>query len=755
MKIGVFTSSFCSNTTTKTAVAKVFNDVYKSGFNIMFETFNLTETKIEKILNHESQVISDDPISDLILYQDDKFNDGNYDTEDTYSNNQMMIGPNDSTTENFKYGYAVCKGNLLPLVKIKFDSYTTGTNLNNKAAALKCIIASSHFNWIKYIYIDPVANDGSICTQARYLTLLKNIRQTCIIANTKVVVNLFYEDADTSITYSKDTIIAQSDAIIFPYNNSISNAFGFNTIATFVNGIAKITKNKELFVTFTNKIKTEKDTFAVMKAALQFAENLITPIIDCYQIEDLLFKKIAYITGNLNGYDTPDTPNKIYDDPDIESVTFADKSTLITVMWIRTGVDKEILLYPNPNQYIILKNGDQVKVVAKYTFNGKSDEFILIKQTINISSLDYEELDNLIFNKRYAEDQHIHSLLDSLPTNYNINTELTNLYKLLRSLNFELTDVDANMAITNDNAYLLSAHNDSIYKNFGVLADLNQESDWDSKKYKAFVSGVIKSLLEGPTVQSIEDAVNLFINYEYEFNNGKKIANVTVTEAYKEQSSQDTNYQKAMAMFTFYVEIESLNEDEPLDSKLISKDVNYIVKILKPAHTLAIIQIAYSREENYREWYFQNRFDEYGNNKDFETMDEFLLEYSIEPDEDNYNLNPCSFITLGDFTVSEAESITEYDHKEMFAGLDATDKILYGSCTLDISTLVYNIEGDVSTQTLTKYTGNTLDNFTPEKGIGEAGKQTIQVEGSPKDIYYNHYPLGIITKIREIEFEIS
>lgn len=747
MKIGTITNCFNTNMRTKTNISKVFNDLYKNGFNNLVETLNLSDIKIKKMLTHESKVISDDPIIDLVLYQNDKYNNGNYDTNETYNlDEQMLIGPNNSIVDGFKYGYTVCKGNINSILKIKFDSYESGLKINNKVSAIQCIVNSLHFTWLKYIYIDPIANDNTLCSETLYITMLKNIKRACTLANVKIIVDLFnvIQTPDNIETKYNNSVISNGDAVIFRYNNFINNSLGFNTINSFTEDIIKKVNNKEIFINFDDEITDEKDTFNITKNALQFAENSFIPLIDCYYISDHLFKKIAYIVSGLSGYDNPDIPNKIYDDFDVESTTFSDKSNMMTIIWIKTNVDKQILLYPNPNQHIVLKNGDLIKIAAKYLFDGKAYEFLLIKQTVNALPLDYVELENLISNKRFAEDSHINSLLSSLPTNYNINTELTNLYKILRSINFELADVDANIAITNDNAYLLSVHNDAIYKNFGVLANLNQESDWNSKKYKAFVSGVIKSLLAGPTIKSIEDAVNLFINYEYEFNNGEKIANVTVTEAYKEPGSQYTNYSKAMSMFTFYVEIESLNENEPLDSKLISRDVNYIVTILKPAHTLAIVQIAYSREENYREWYFENRFDEYGNNKEFETMDEFELEYSIEPSEDNYNLNPCSFITLGDLTVKDALLITEQEHKNIFDGLDTTQTILYGSCTIDIG----------SGSDYLTYNDNQKNMFNKGKN-GNAEKITVIIDGNAVTAYYNQYPLGIITKIQEIEFTIS
>ena len=307
------------------------------------------------------------------------------------------------------------------------------------------------------------------------------------------------------------------------------------------------------------------------------------------------------------------------------------------------------------------------------------------------------------------------------------------------------------MAITRDNAYLLSVKDDSIYKNFGILAKLNHENDWDNNKYRAFVSGVIKSLLEGPTLESIQDAINLFINYDYELNGGKKVANINVIEAYTEQSSQDSNLSKIMAMFTFYVEIENINEGQELSSKLINEDVRYIIKILKPAHTLAILLVAYSREEDYREWYCENRIDEFGNNKDFETMDEYGLEYVYEVFEQNYNNIPYSFITFGEFSVENAKSITHEDHLSIFDDLVDEDIVKYGSLTPD----------DTGAADPSMFVGEigTAGIFDTAIVVDEHGNETetnlITPDDNVKRVCYNRYPLGIISRIFEEEFKIE
>ena len=166
---------------------------------------------------------------------------------------------------------------------------------------------------------------------------------------------------------------------------------------------------------------------------------------------------------------------------------------------------------------------------------------------------------------------------------------------------------------------------------------------------------------------------------------------------------------------------------------------------------MAILLVAYSREEDYREWYCENRIDEFGNNKDFETMDEYGLEYVYEVFEQNYNNIPYSFITFGEFSVENAKSITHEDHLSIFDDLVDEDIVKYGSLTPD----------DTGAADPSMFVGEigTAGIFDTAIVVDEHGNETetnlITPDDNVKRVCYNRYPLGIISRIFEEEFKIE
>ncbi len=107
----------------------------------------------------------------------------------------------------------------------------------------------------------------------------------------------------------------------------------------------------------------------------------------------------------------------------------------------------------------------------------------------------------------------LYELLSLLPSSYNKESQDTNYYRLFRSLAKELSDAKIEMKQVESNNFLEYSSGNSTYNNFGVLVNLRKESRWNDETYKNLVSGVIKSLLRGPTKESIIGAFKSFFDF--------------------------------------------------------------------------------------------------------------------------------------------------------------------------------------------------------------------------------------------------
>ena len=430
------------------------------------------------------------------------------------------------------------------------------------------------------------------------------------------------------------------------------------------------------------------------------------------------FKYYNFVFSELNNYITPSVAIKMYDNIDVDSCSFSDgNNNVLSVIWSSSMIPGSISIIANPNEYCKnINSSGFMKVSSSYEFdNNDGLQFLIVKQQAYNDYINYNELDKEIMNKYILQFNHINSLLGYLPSTYNKDLDCTNIYKILRALSIEMAEFDAQRIITQENNYLTTVHEQEIYDNFGVLAQLNHKYNWSLEKYRALISGVIKSILTGPTLKSIEDAVNLFINYEYSLNNGDKVANITIEELYKDDTVIPTNYNKLMSMFTFIVYVENLTSDNPFIDDDTTEDVKSVIDILRPAHTLAYLQTTYTRDEYYRDWYLQNRIDEYGNNKNFENADELELQYTVEID-DNYN-----DMSLGMFKI--------FGYNETF------------------SKGVYN---RTAVGSVIAYDGSSLDT----KGVEQFTKNIDRITINTT-INYDVFPLAMRNKIQEKSFTLN
>ena len=302
-------------------------------------------------------------------------------------------------------------------------------------------------------------------------------------------------------------------------------------------------------------------TYYTMSELLNTAKNGIIPIINCiadfpshanlnpfydsktdgYGIFkfDLTkkpqFEIFKFILKNLDNYTTLANHNSIYKNPFADDITFInnrsarDSTSLISVIWPKYKKENKIVILPNADQHYMLVDGTKEKIINPYEFISERD-FIIVIQKLNTQLIDYKDLRTTIFKKYMYNMQTRDSLLKSLPTTYNTETDETNFYKILRSFALDYSDVKVEVDTLKNNAYLDTAQKDAIYNNFGKLVNLEKQYDWDYEKYRRLIKGVINSLLTGPTKKSIQDAANLFINYDSMFSSEEKIADIKIYE---------------------------------------------------------------------------------------------------------------------------------------------------------------------------------------------------------------------------------
>ena len=317
-----------------------------------------------------------------------------------------------------------------------------------------------------------------------------------------------------------------------------------------------------------------------------------------------------FILNNLKQYTTLTTTNELYKNKFADDITFINNnsengsSTIISVIWSKYKKENKIVILPNAEQYYMLVDGTREKIINPYEFETTTD-FIIVVQNIYTELVDYADLRSTIFKKYMYNIHSRRNLLEAVPVNYNTSIDDTNFYKILRSFSLEFADLKVEVDSLNDNAYLDTAQKDAIYKNFGSMVNLEKQSDWDYEKYRRLIQGVIKSLLSGPTKQSIEDAVNLFINYDNMYSDKDKLADIKIYELYKNEGADPAIYDGIHTQFSFIVEV-SKNIDVGIDQDVLNRDLKYIINILKPAHTLSFFVVILTGSENYKEWYYKN-----------------------------------------------------------------------------------------------------------------------------------------------------
>jgi len=265
-------------------------------------------------------------------------------------------------------------------------------------------------------------------------------------------------------------------------------------------------------------------------------------------------------------------------------------------------------------------------------------------------------------DKQKAFEDIMKTLIELLPSSYNKEVTDTNYYKLLRAFALQLADAKIEIEEIGKNRYLNDAVSaQSIYDNFGVLVKLQKNPDWDTEKYRDLIKGVMQSLLKGPSKESMIEGFKLFTKFK-----------TNIYELYKDYDKIDsTAYQGYNPKYTFALEIEK-PIDEYIDQDILLRDANYVINIIKPAHTLSINIITIIGDENYKRYYsierklglltekcIERKVQQYLNNELSHRFDNEAEDYS--------KLNNISFEEAKAILRSISSSMTEEEYEEGIA----------------------------------------------------------------------------------------
>ena len=224
------------------------------------------------------------------------------------------------------------------------------------------------------------------------------------------------------------------------------------------------------------------------------------------------------------------------------------------------------------------------------------DNFLIIIDDNILSKQNLADLQNKVKSIVNYYQQTIEHLINVLPGSYNKEIIETNFYKLLRAAALELSETKITLdeikngfylnALDKTENYLKEAKEDYIYKNFGVLIDLPKKAKWSYEQYRQMVTAVIKVLLDGPTKENIETAIEQFTGYKNK-----------IFELYKEKDNiMFCDLEGLNLTYRFAVQImKDINKYD--DSEELMENLIYLLNIIKPAQTLFLIYFVLCENE--------------------------------------------------------------------------------------------------------------------------------------------------------------
>ena len=468
--------------------------------------------------------------------------------------------------------------------------------------------------------------------------------------------------------------------------------------------------------------------------------------------------KVAYSTYKFifdatKDYHTLHHVNDVFEDNDqLESITFkkVDEGLIyhLTIIWCKSNIASTVsLLSANFKREYQLENGTKTMISDNIDINLIPGHFLIVYDTVEELEINKDDI-QLNIERRLRYQREINDqMLAELPSSYNKEVTDTNVYKILRSVAVELADASMILTMMKEDLYLDTVREDAIYENFGTLVKLNKRSDWTYEKYKKLVRGVMASLLKGPTVQSVIDALSLFTNFK-----------VSIAECYKE--STKIKYSDVMSginpMFSFIIELEKPLEDQSMTQDELMEDTAYVLKLVKPAHTLGILVIILTGSERWDTYYNQR----YGINWYEADETDLTTEFGASFNEGTYGWRHFNY--AGNFHVSNSVVTNSHllnnsaligpryilaDHSIMEASSD--NKELY-DLSLELQEYIYTFLENASIdqyQTPSEYYSNIIENR--EAKFGHHYHKYLTLAGGKSTTTLNNYLLSTKSSLRD------
>ena len=578
--------------------------------NVILEEFNITDNEINEYINGISS------FSENMKW---------YSTDD--KNKIALLKKNVISTDN---------NNIDVILSIKFEK-SIKVNYNMYKKFLLSIVNNQKINWIKNI---------KICCDSEYDYYIKLISEIYGIFKEKSI-NLISCDID----YNNSDFLIKKD--ILQYVDKISIINGTNNYDENLKYYLEYTFiNKEIIYSYDKKIITDnsKQYFYDMQSILKLNNFGIVPLLRYEQNNKLIdlnkdsynYNYMSFIINEIYNYKTPVTNyNREFDNINIDSIQFSNNyNEKITIIWDNSTTPGRLDINPQRNEYYkILTNDKFLKVSNSYSFNNYDGyQILILKQKNSLEKINLNSLNNKLFNKFIINDMSYNELLDSLPNEFNKDIYNLNINRLLASINDEISDAKCTLKNVYDNQYLETVNDEYIYKNFGVLTGYEKQPNQSYEQYKNIIKKLIAAILYGNEIDRIIDLVDTIVNYDYNYNNGIKNANVDIIELYNEAT---TNYEKIYGNNRLQINLESILDINPNKLKIYKDDILNVLDIVKPAHVFVDVTISYSNFENFNDWFYEK------NEHLFNESDEFSLQYTLQNSDMNYNSLNTAFQTYG------------------------------------------------------------------------------------------------------------
>ena len=578
--------------------------------NVILEEFNITDNEINEYINGISS------FSENMKW---------YSADD--KNKITLLKKNVISTDN---------NNIDVILSIKFEK-SIKANYNMYKKFLLSIVNNQKINWIKNI---------KICCNSEYDYYIKLISEIYGIFKEKSI-NLISCDID----YNNSDFLIKKD--ILQYVDKISIINGTNNYDENLKYYLEYTFiNKEIIYSYDKKIITDnsKQYFYDTQSILKLNNFGIVPLLRYEQNNKLIdlnkdsynYNYMSFIINEIYNYKTPVTNyNREFDNINIDSIQFSNNyNEKITIIWDNSTTPGRLDINPQRNEYYkILTNDKFLKVSNSYSFNNYDGyQILILKQKNSLEKINLNSLNNKLFNKFIINDMSYNELLDSLPNEFNKDIYNLNINRLLASINDEISDAKCALKNVYNNQYLETVNDEYIYKNFGVLTGYEKQPNQSYEQYKNIIKKLIAAILYGNEIDKIIDLVDTIVNYDYNYNNGIKNANVDIIELYNEAT---TNYEKIYGNNRLQINLESILDVNPNKLKIYKDDILNVLDIVKPAHIFVDVTISYSNFENFNDWFYEK------NEHLFNESDEFSLQYTLQNSDMNYNSLNTAFQTYG------------------------------------------------------------------------------------------------------------